>query len=107
MRSATRAEKMRLADLAGTKISYLYFLSNPDSTYGRAASAELAQRLESASEKIRGESKEAKARLPRLLRTDLALVCRGCAFAQRCLGDAAIASEFDYVVPPKEKGAAE
>jgi hypothetical protein len=100
MRSATRAEKQRLAELAGTKVSYLYFLSNPHSRYGREASAELAQRLEAASERIRNESKEARARLPKLLRTDLAPVCRGCGFARRCLGDAAIASEFDYIVPP-------
>src|SRR4051812_46604596 len=98
---ATTLERNKLSELAGTKRSYLYFLSNPEKSYGRTASAELAQRLEKAAAGVRDTSAEAKARLPLLLRTDLAPVCLVCAFAKRCLGDKAIASEFDYIEPPK------
>jgi hypothetical protein len=100
LRMSTKAEKEALASAAGTKLNYLYFLSNPDKPYGRQASAEMAQRLEAASDSIRATNPEVKRRLPRLLRTDLSPTCRGCAFARRCLGDAAIASEFEYLDAP-------
>ncbi|WP_374312461.1 hypothetical protein [Dongia sp.] len=103
LRLATASERVKLAEYAGTKVSYLYFLSNPDAAYGRTATADLAGRLEAAAERIRAEGGEdVKRRLPKLLRTDMSPTCRGCAFAQRCLGDAAIASEFGYEAMPKE-----
>lgn len=107
MRLATKPERHRLAELAQTSVNYLYFLSNPKKKYGRTPSAELAQRLEEASDKIRNESAEARNRLPRLLRTDLSPTCSGCSFAQRCLGDAAIASEFEYQTLPSTPDAGE
>ncbi len=103
LRLATPAERQRLVHIAGTKVSYLYFLSNPAAGYGRTATASMASRLEAASDQIREEGGDAvKRRLPRLLRTDLCPTCRGCSFARRCLGDAAIASEFDYVTMPED-----
>lgn len=102
LKLATAEERKRLCELAKTKRSYLSFLSNADKAYGRVASADMAVRLEAASDLIRGESAEAMVRLPRLLRTDLSPVCRACGFAQRCLGDAAIASEFGFLDLPKQ-----
>lgn len=105
LKMATAPERELLAKLAGTKLSYLYFLSNPDKDYGRVASAELAGRIAAASDQVRSEGgPDAKRRLPRLLRTDLSPVCQGCAFARRCLGDAAIASEFSYEELPRPAG---
>lgn len=97
MRFATGAERERLAALADTKVSYLYFLSNPKAAYGRTATAELAGRLAAAAEQIRQEGgDEVKKRLPALLRTDLSPVCQSCEYARKCLGASAVASEFDY-----------
>lgn len=108
LRLATAEERQKLAEYAGTKVSYLYFLSNPEAQYGRRASADLAGRVEQAAERVREEGGDAaRKRLPAILRTDLSATCRGCSFAQRCLGDAAIASEFGYEAMPsrKEEGA--
>lgn len=47
--------------------------------------------------------RETKGRLPKVYRTDVNTDCRQCDFAQRCLGAAAVASEFSYI--PEEKAA--
>ena len=41
--------------------------------------------------------RDTKGRLPKVYRTDLNTDCRGCEFAQRCLGAAAVASDFDFL----------
>ena len=91
MRLASPEEQTALATAAGTSRAYLYHLANDKSAYGRYASPELARRLETAAVGINALNP----RLPRLLRTDLALACRECEFARKCLGDSVVTdSEF-------------
>lgn len=90
MQAATPAQQQRLAERAGTTRAYLYHLAGGF----RDASAELAQRIESASLEMQQETRGA---LPAIYRTDLNAACRGCDFAQRCLGPKAVRSEFDYL----------
>lgn len=95
---ATTEERQELADHA-TKgdTTYLYFISNPDKSYGREPQPLKAALIEEACKKIRDRSADAKARLPVVTRVDLNTTCRGCSFARRCLGDAVIAAEFEYL----------
>lgn len=60
----------------------------------RNPSAERAIAIEKAAAPI---TKRSNGRLPRLLRTDMAVACAGCEFARKCLGMAAVASDFDSV----------
>lgn len=101
LRMAIDNERDELAELARTKRSYLYFLSNPDKSYGREASADLAARIEAAADSIRNRSAEARKRLPALSRVDLSGTCRACKFARRCVGDRVIAAEFEFLGGPE------
>lgn len=85
-----------LAHHAGTSTAYLYQLSGGF----RQASPELAIAIERETERMH---RETKGRLPRIYRTDLARACANCAFAHKCLGAAAVRSEFD-VVPDEDGG---
>lgn len=91
MREASTAEQEELARRVGTSRTYLYALSKPSPNYKREARPDLAIRIEHATREMRRESKN---RLPLVWRTDLAAVCRGCEFAQKCLGSKA---RFDIV----------
>ena len=42
-------------------------------------------------------ARESGGRLPSVYRTELNRACRGCRFAKRCLGDRAIAAEFEVL----------
>ena len=90
MQAATPAEWQELADAVGTSPGTL------DQYAGRhrAPSTERAIAIERAAAPI---TKRSKGRLPRLLRTDMSTACSGCEFARKCLGMAAVASEFDAV----------
>lgn len=94
MRLATTAEQEELAKLAGTKRPYLYHLAGEkDKTYGREPQPKLAIALETASAVMHKKNKA----LPLIYRTDLVSACRGCSFAQKCLGAAAVRSDFPIV----------
>lgn len=77
MAAATVAEQEELAKLAVTSRAYLYQIAIGH----RIAQAELAGRLETAAATLRKRNKH----LPKLLRTELALVCEGCPYAKKCL----------------------
>lgn len=91
MRLASTAQQEDLAQRAGTSRAYLYHLAGGF----REASPELAQRIEQASFAMHRETRR---KLPKVYRTDLNSGCKACEYAARCLGPAAIASEFDYVI---------
>lgn len=57
----------------------------------RKASAERAAQIEAVTKEM---ARASKGRLPIVYRTDLSAACRACPYAQRCLGDKALASEF-------------
>lgn len=98
LKLATPEERERLATGANTSVGYLYHLAaDDDAPHARDAHPELARALEKAAAPITADS---HGRLPLLLRTDLSSGCRGCEFAERCLGDKAVASEFRFL--PKE-----
>ena len=44
-------------------------------------------------------AKASKGRLPVVYRTDVVEACRGCEYAQKCLGERAVASHFPIVDP--------
>lgn len=101
MRLASAPEQEELAQSAGTTRPYLYRLANSGANYARSAKAELAAKLERASHEV---ARKSKGRLPKLYRTDLNDTCRACPYAQRCLGERAIASHFDVVQHTEEPG---
>lgn len=90
MRAATPEEQQLLAERAGTSRQYLYQLSGGH----RQASAELGAAIEAAT---RAMARASKGRLPAIYRTDLVSACRECEYAQRCLRDRAVASQFPFV----------
>lgn len=94
MRLASVPEQQRLAELAGTSHQYLFRLANSGTNYARSAKAELAANIEAASVVL---NRESKGRLPKLYRTDVNDTCRACPYANRCLGERAVASHFDVV----------
>lgn len=94
MKAATAAEQAKLALAVGTSRAYLYQLSGGF----RQASAELGSQIEL---KTAAMHKESGGRLPEIYRTDLVEACRGCAFAQKCLGPKAVRSDFDVVPEAK------
>lgn len=83
LKLATVKEQEELAKLAGTSRQLLRQLAHADKTWGRNASADLAQRIAAASIGMRRSS---KGRLPLLQVTDLSPACARCEFAKRCLG---------------------
>lgn len=92
MRLSTTEEQEELARLAHTSRAYLYHLSaNADRPYAREPQPKLAIALEEATTILYART---KGRLPKVYRTDLVSSCRNCAFAQRCLGPAAVRSDF-------------
>lgn len=94
MRAATVEEQEQLAKELGTSRGTLYQYGNQH----RGASVERAIAIEVLTTHMHNES---KGRLPIVYRTDLTAVCRGCAFARKCLGDAIIVrGEFE---PAKSK----
>lgn len=97
MQAASTVQQFELAKRAQTSRQYLYHLAGGF----RDASPELAQRIEKASVEM---SKETRGKLPKIYRTDLNAACRGCEFAQKCLGPAAIASEFKFVQADDTEG---
>ena len=92
IQASTIDELKELAHGAGTSVAYCYQISGGF----RQASPELAIAIERETERMH---RETKGRLPRLYRTDLAKACAGCAFAHKCLGAAAVRSEFDVIDP--------
>lgn len=97
MQAADPAQQFELAKRANTSRQYLYHLAGGF----RDASAELAQRIEKASTEMH---KETRGKLPKIYRTDLNAACRGCDFAQKCLGPKAIVSEFEFIQPDDTEG---
>jgi hypothetical protein len=90
MSLATVEEQQLLAERAGTSRGYLYQLSGGH----RQASAELGAAIERESKVM---ARASKGRLPVIYRTDIVAACRACDFAQRCLGERAVVSEFPIV----------
>lgn len=87
MRAATPKEREALAEHAATSVGHLRQLAGGY----RTASPDLAGRIESATQRMHAAS---GARLPQVVRTDLAPACRACPYAQRCLGARAAVSDF-------------
>jgi CRISPR/Cas system-associated exonuclease Cas4 (RecB family) len=95
MRAATPAEQETLANKIGTTRSYLYHLSaSEDKAYAREPKPKLAAAIERVSAEMHRAS---KGRLPKVYRTDLVSACRECEFAAKCLGPAAVRSDFPIV----------
>jgi 16S rRNA G1207 methylase RsmC len=91
MRAATTAERQALADACATSYDYVvYHLAKGR----REPDALLAAKIETATKLL---ARGTNGRLFTVYRTELNSACRACAFAARCLGDAAIASEFPLV----------
>jgi len=93
MRAAEPAEQELMAAAIGTSRGMLYQYSNVDST-DRWPDTERAVLIERQAEKMH---KASGGRLPLIYRTDLSEVCRGCEFAQKCLGAKALRADFPIV----------
>jgi hypothetical protein len=95
MHAATPAEQELMAKEVGTTRSYLYHLSaSEDKSYSREPKPKLAAAIERTSKSMH---KASGGRLPIIYRTDLVTACRECEFAQKCLGSAAVRSEFEII----------
>ena len=90
MRAATVDEQILLAERTGTTRQMLYQYSGGH----RQASAERGSAIE---RETRVMAKASKGRLPVVYRTDIVPACRACEFAQKCLGERAVVSEFPIV----------
>lgn len=90
MRAATPDERELLAARAGTTVGML----NQYAGGHRECSAARAGEIEAATTAM---SKASKGRLQVVYRTDLAVACRECPYAQKCLGERAVASQFPIV----------
>lgn len=90
MAAATVEEQELLAQRVGTSRAVLYQLAGGY----RNASAERAQAIE---RETKAMALASGGRLPVVYRTDLCEACRACDFAQRCLGERAVISEFPIV----------
>ena len=92
---ATPSEKKDFAQRVGGSYQYLvYHLPKTERKGWREPNPELAARIEEVTEAM---ARESGGRLPRVYRTELNRACRGCRFAKRCLGDRAIAAEFEVL----------
>lgn len=89
--AATTAEKQALADACDTSYSYLW---HHVAKGRREPDALLAAKIETGTKLL---ARGSGGRLFTVYRTEMNSACRSCAFAQRCLGDAAIASEFPLI----------
>lgn len=95
MRAATPQEREQLAALADTTMGTLHQISGAYRSGGKpSVRAGLARRLELAAEQLRKTNRN----LPVLVRTDLSPECAECEFAQKCLGQKAVASDFPFIV---------
>ncbi len=90
MAVATVVEQETLAARVGTTRGMLYQYAGGH----RTASAERAGAIEKATGEMHRAS---KGRLPKIYRTDLSEACLQCSYAQRCLGERAVVSEFPIV----------
>lgn len=90
MQAASPQEQEDLAEHLETTRSVLYQYSGEF----RQMSPSRARLVEEFTLKLH---RDTKGRLPKVYRTDVNADCRGCDLAQRCLGAAAVASEFDFL----------
>lgn len=89
--AATTAEKAELAERSGTTLGTLNQVAGGYRRGGQAVvRAGLAMRIEAAAAELRKRNRS----LPELYRTDLSPECRGCDFAQRCLGNKTAGGDF-------------
>ena len=93
MEAASPEQQQRLADHLGTTRPVLYHYSSKF----YQMSPERARKVEGFTIALH---KETKGELPKVYRTDLNGACRECEFAAKCLGEAAVVSEFEFL--PKE-----
>ena len=95
LNAATPAERETLAKLVNTSVAYLAHVAvNEDKLYKREPKIPLAAGIE---RETRAMAKSSRGRLPIVLRTDLVEGCRQCPYAQKVLGERALASEFVIV----------
>lgn len=92
MMAATPAEQETLAEMVGTSRAMLYHYAGGF----REVSATRGGEIERATKAM---AKASKGRLPVVYRTDVVDACRGCEYAQKCLGERALASHFPIVDP--------
>lgn len=92
MMAATPQEQEALAEMVGTSRAMLYHYAGGF----REVSAARGGQIEAAT---RTMAKASKGRLPIVYRTDVVEACRSCEYAQRCLGERAVASHFPIVDP--------
>ena len=90
MEAASVQEQEDLAEFLETSRNVLYQYSGEF----RSMSPSRARMVEEFTLRLH---KDTKGRLPKVYRTDVNTDCRGCDFAHRCLGAAAVVSEFPYV----------
>lgn len=90
MAAATVDEQVTLAERVGTSRGMLYQYAGGH----RQASATVGAAIERETKVM---AKASKGRLPIVYRTDIVPACRACEFAQKCLGERAIVSEFPIV----------
>lgn len=100
---ASVAQQRELAERVGTSHAYLFKLgAKENAEFRRTPKVELAAAIERVSGEMHRETKGA---LPRILRVDLQPTCRGCPYAARALGQAAVvAAEFPFVSPCDSEG---
>lgn len=97
MRAATPEQQSALAEVIGTSRPMLYHYAGEF----REMSPERARAVEEATAAMH---KETKGKLPKVYRTDLNGSCRECDFAQKCLGAAAVASQFSFLPSDDSEG---
>ncbi len=91
---ADTGELAKLALLSGTTVGTIQQIAGSYRTDGEpTVRSGLAGRIANASDMLRRSNKK----LPRIVRTDLSPECRECEYAQRCLKQAAVASDFGIV----------
>ena len=98
MRAATPDEQGLMADAIGTSRAMLYQISGGHAT----VAPERGAAIERTAAQMH---KASNGRLPLIYRTDLVEACRMCEFAQKCLGPAAVRSDFPIVTAEMVGGA--
>lgn len=102
LNAATSAEREALAKAVSTSVQYLSHVAvNEDKAYKREPKIPLAAGIERETARM---AKQSKGRLPVVLRTDLIEGCRACPYAQKVLGERAVASEFVIVQGTDSEG---
>ncbi len=97
MAAATPEEQELMAEHLGTSRGMLYQISGGYAT----VSASRGILMEQAAARMHRES---KGRLPLIYRTDMVEACRGCDFAQKCLGSRAVRADFPVVTEEAMRG---